>query len=85
MDISSSENIQNRSNLSSVKAIIPTKCENTKLPDTTFENTNNSSINSTHPDTTVTISPVTLPEISPSKILVSRPVSNKVPFKPTRG
>ena len=84
MEISSSENIQNRSNLSSIQATTSAKCENTKLPDTTFENTNNSSINSTKQDTIVTINPVTLHDISPSKILKSTPVSNKVPFKPTR-
>ena len=82
MEISSSENIQNRSNLSSIQA---TTSANTKLPDTTFENTKNSSMNSTKQDTIVTINPVTLPDISPSKILTSTPVSNKVPFKPTRG
>ena len=85
MEISSSENSQNRSNLSSIQATTSAKCENTKLPDTTFEKTNNSSINATNPDTIVTINPDTLPEISPSKILISTPVSNKVPFKPTRG
>ena len=85
MEIPSSENSQNRSNLSSIQATTYAKYENTKLPDITFENTNNSSINSTNPDTIVTINPDTLPKISPSKIVTSTPVSSKVPFKPTRG
>ena len=84
MEISSSENSQNRSNLSFIQATTSAKCENTKLPDTTFEKTINSSINATNPDTIVTINPDTLAEISPSKILTSTPVSNKVTFKPTR-
>ena len=85
MEISSSENSQNRRNLSSIQATTSAKYENTKLPNTTFVNTNNSSISSTNPDTIVTINPDSLSEVSPSKILTSTPVSNKVPFKPTRG
>ena len=84
MKISSSENSQNRKNLSSIQATTSAKCENTKLPNTTFVNTNNSSISSTNPDTIVTINPDSLSEISPSKILTSTPVSNKEPSKPTR-
>ena len=85
MEIPSSGNSQSRSNLSSMQTTTSAKYENTKLPDTTFENTNNSSINSTNPDTIVTINRDTVPEICPSKIVTPTPVSNKVPFKTRYG
>ena len=85
MEILSFENRQNISNLSSIQATTCASYENSKLLDTALENTNNSSINSINSDTIILINPNTLPEISPSKILTSTPVSNKVLFKPTRG
>ena len=85
MENPSFENNQNISNLSSIQTTASANYENSKLLDTTFENTNNSSINSITPDRITLINPNTLPEISPSKIVTSTPVSNKVPFKPTRG
>ena len=85
MEILSFENRQNISNLSSIQATTSESYENSKLLDTALENTNNSSINSINSDTIILINPNTLPEISPSKILTSTPVSNKVLFKPTRG
>ena len=85
VEIPSFENNQNISNLSSIQAATSANYENSKLPDTTFENTDNSSINSINPDTITLINPDTLSETSPSKIVTSKTVSNKVPFKPTRG
>ena len=85
MKIASSENSQSKGNLSSIQTATSANNENTTLPDTTFENTNNSSINSVNPDTITLINLDTFPEISPSKFVTSTPVSNKVPFKPTGG
>ena len=66
MEIPSSENSQNRGNLSSKQTTTSEDYKNTKLPDTTFENTNNSSINSINPDTITSINLDTLHEIYPS-------------------
>ena len=64
-----SENSHKRGNLSSIQTATSANYENTTIPDTTSENTNNSSINSINPDTITSINPDTLPEISPSKIV----------------
>ena len=71
MEIPSFENNQNISNLSSIQTATSANYKNSKLPETTFENTNNSSINSINPDTVTLINPDTSPEISPSKINTS--------------
>ena len=70
MEIPSSENSQNRDNLSSIQTTTSADYKNTKLPDTTFENTNNSSINSINPDTITSINLDTLYEMSSSKIVI---------------
>ena len=74
MEIPSSENSQNRGNLPSIQTATSANYENTTLPDTTFENTNNSPIHSINPDIITSINPDTFPEISPSKFVTSTPV-----------
>ena len=68
MEIPSSENSQNRGNLSSIQATTSANYEDTKLPDTTFENTNNSSINSINSDTITSINPDTITSINPDTL-----------------
>ena len=68
MEIPSCEESSNRTNLSSIQATTPANYENTKLPDTTFENINTPSINSINPDTITSINSDTLPEVYPSEL-----------------